>query len=57
MDWMLIISILTLVADIGILAILIVEFNYDKIQNEKQHYKRKAKPRPQFDHLTMGEGK
>jgi hypothetical protein len=55
MDWMSIVSVSTLVVDIGILAILILEFNYDKIQNEKHHYKKRKKP--QFDQLNIGEGK
>ena len=46
-----------LLADIGILVILILEFNYDKVQNEKQHYKKKKKPRYQFEQLNQGEHK
>ena len=56
MDWPLIIGILTLVVDIGILAILILEFNYDKVQDEKKHYQRRKK-KPDFYHLTIGESK
>lgn len=48
---------LVMLADIGIFIVLIIEFNYDKIQDEKKHYKRKKKPRHLFEHLTIGESK
>jgi hypothetical protein len=56
MDWNFIITVSTLVVDIGILAILILEFNYDKVQDEKRHY-QKRKKKPQFDQLTIGESR
>lgn len=48
---------LALLTDIGILWILIKEFNYDKIQYEKDEYRRRArkKPRHEFERLTTGE--
>jgi hypothetical protein len=41
----LIIETLTLLVDIGILWILWVEFNYDKIQDEKREYRETQKKR------------
>lgn len=41
MNWDRAISLLTLFVDMAILAVLILEFNYDKIQDERREYKRK----------------
>jgi len=41
----LIIEVLTLIVDIGILWVLLIEFNYDKIQDEKREYKEVQKKR------------
>jgi hypothetical protein len=38
-----------LLADIGILAILIIEFNYDKTLAEKRHYKKRIKREPKLE--------
>jgi hypothetical protein len=36
-----IVSTVTLIVDIGILVVLIIEFNYDKIQIEKKYFKKR----------------
>ena len=41
----LVIETLTLLVDIGILWVLLIEFNYDKIQDEKREYKEAQKKR------------
>jgi hypothetical protein len=53
----LVIAGLTLLVDIGILWILIKEYNYDKVIFEKQRYKKKVK-KPIFEgsKLCIGEG-
>ena len=55
--WGLVVSILTLGVDIGILWILIAEFNYDKIIYEKSQWKKRTKKHLVFDQLNVGEGK
>ena len=50
-----ILELLTLLVDIGILVVLIIEFNYDKIQVEKKYFKKRQKKEPSFDKLVVGE--
>ncbi len=56
----LIIECLTLAVDIGILWILWVEFNYDKIQDEKREYKetqkKKKSQKSKVEQQTLREG-
>lgn len=57
MNWDRLIAFVTLLVDVGILWILVKEFNYDKILAEKQHYKKKMKAKPTFEMLTQGESR
>lgn len=51
-----VLEIMTFLVDLAILAVLIIEFNYDKIQIEKKHFKkRQRKERYTFERLTIGE--
>lgn len=60
MDIHFLLEIATFFVEVGILMVLIIEFNYDKIQIEKQHYsqrKRLRKKEPNFESLTKGESR
>jgi alpha-N-acetylglucosamine transferase len=48
---------LMLLVDVGILLILVVEFQYDKVIYEKEQYKKKRqkKARYTFERLCVGE--
>jgi hypothetical protein len=50
-------ELMAVLVDIAILAVLIIEFDYDKTIYEKELYKKKNKKQPAFDNLTVGEGK
>ncbi len=50
MNWDRFIALVTLTVDIGILWILIAEYNYDRIVYEKQAYKKKPiKPKVSYE--------
>jgi hypothetical protein len=59
MPWDRLIALVTLAVDIGILWILIREYNFDKIAYEKEQYKKMTKRRKEFklpeEKLTIGE--
>lgn len=57
MNWTLLVELLTLAVDIGILWILIAEFNYDKVIYERSQYKKRTKKHLVFNELNQGEGK
>lgn len=55
-----IVSILTLLVDIGILWILIIEFNFDRIVYEKEQYRGrsvKRKKKMEYIEMNVGEGR
>lgn len=57
MNWTLLVELLTLAVDIGILWILVAEFNYDKVIYERSQYKKRTKKHLVFNELNQGEGK
>lgn len=55
MPWDRLIAITSMLLDAGILWILVEEFNYDKIQDEKKEYKRK-KAKKEVEQPILREG-
>jgi hypothetical protein len=56
MNWDRLIALTSMLLDAGILWILIMEYDFDKIVYEKELYKRKKK-KLTFDSLNIGESK
>jgi hypothetical protein len=54
----LIIATLALLTDIAILVVLLMEFNYDKVQDEKREYKeaQKRRKKAKVEQQTLREG-
>lgn len=48
---------LAVLVDIAILAVLVIEFDYDKTIYEKELYKRKAKRKLTFTEMNVGESR
>lgn len=56
MNWDRLIMIICMLLDAGILWILVMEYNYDKIVYEKSSYKKRTH-KLAFESLTTGESK
>jgi hypothetical protein len=56
MNWDRLIALVAVALDAGILWILVMEYNYDKIVYEKSSYKKRTH-KPTFENLTTGEGR
>jgi hypothetical protein len=56
MNWDRLIAVVAVLLDAGILWILVMEYNYDKIVYEKSSYKKRTH-KLAFENLTVGEGK